>query len=244
MILSLPISIRLLPPDLLSDAESNIRITLTHVASGTAVTLVGTGSDTTEPYSWTPSNSAELVALVNAVIADADKLLQISVSYTPPAGSGAAIDSIAVDAQGRITGITWQDGGSGYAAGDTLTLTQGQGTMTYALLAADIASGVLQDLSGKTLAGVHTFATTPVPVVSGGSGKGATIDSIAVDAQGRITGIVWQAGDSGYVAGDTLTLTQGQGTTTYTLLAADIAGGGSLIAIGADEIIEAGEFYS
>ena len=69
------------------------------------------------------------------------------------------------------------------------------------------------------------FTATPVPTVSGGSGSDATVDSITVDAQGRITDVVWAAGDADYVAGDVITLTQGAVSATYTLLAADVVAG-------------------
>ena len=70
------------------------------------------------------------------------------------------------------------------------------------------------------------FTATPVPKVSGGSGSGAMVDSITVDAQGRITDVVWAAGGTDYVAGDRIFLPQRDlVTTTYTLLAADVVAG-------------------
>ena len=72
------------------------------------------------------------------------------------AGEGAAIEQIVVDGTGRITAITWASGSSGYAVGDVLTLTQGDVTVDYALVAADVAGGVLNNLAGKTLQGQRT----------------------------------------------------------------------------------------
>ena len=67
--------------------------------------------------------------------------------------------------------------------------------------------------------------TTAVPLVSGGSGQSATIQSITVDDQGRITAVVWANRGSGYSAGDVLTLTQGDISAVYTLLGANVSGG-------------------
>ncbi|MXW81710.1 MAG: hypothetical protein F4Z57_22535, partial [Gemmatimonadetes bacterium] len=44
---------------------------------------------------------------------------------TGGSGSRAVISQAVVDSQGRITQISWQDGGSDYVTGDVLTLTQG-----------------------------------------------------------------------------------------------------------------------
>ena len=77
----------------------------------------------------------------------------------------------------------------------------------------------------------HSFRfsqTGQVPVVSGGSGSGATLTSIGVNAAGAITGTLWDSGGSGYAEGDVITFTQGTSQTTYTLLAADVTSSGSL----------------
>lgn len=68
------------------------------------------------------------------------------------AGTGATIDTFSVNALGQITDIAWDDNGSGYSAGDILTITQGGAVATYTVLAADRdGAGRLNDLSGKTI---------------------------------------------------------------------------------------------
>ena len=68
-------------------------------------------------------------------------------------GSGAVIASITVDSNGDITSVTWTSGGTGYAANDILTFTQGSVSGTYTLQSSDLSSGVIDNLSGKTIAG-------------------------------------------------------------------------------------------
>ena len=78
--------------------------------------------------------------------------------------------------------------------------------MTSTLLAADVNGGALVDLAGKMQG--QGFSTMPIPVVSGGSGAGATIDAITVNGFGSITSVTWDNNGANYVAGDTITLTQ------------------------------------
>ena len=76
-------------------------------------------------------------------------------------GAGATVASVSVNNTGQITAIEWESGGLGYVVGDILTLFQDYQTATYTVLTADVdADGVLQDLSGKTLA--STTAATGV----------------------------------------------------------------------------------
>lgn len=83
-------------------------------------------------------------------------------------GSGATIASITVNADGAITDVTWTSGGTGYAVNDVITFTQGTVTGTYTLVAGDVTAGVLQNFTGKTIAGSAPTATyKTVPLVRG-----------------------------------------------------------------------------
>ena len=74
------------------------------------------------------------------------------------AGNGAVVGTLTLTS-GDITAVTWTPGGRDYAVGDILTFTQGQVTGTYTVLAANIdVNGVLQDLSGVTIAGAIVSA--------------------------------------------------------------------------------------
>ena len=79
-------------------------------------------------------------------------------------GSGAIVDSTTVNSDGEITGVVWDSGGEDYEEDDVLTFTQGTATGTYILLEDDVDSGVLQDLSSKTIdvtRGTKSFPLDP-----------------------------------------------------------------------------------
>ena len=72
-------------------------------------------------------------------------------------GTGATITSF-TRSSGRITGITWNNHGSGYEVGDLITITQGTRTVSYQLLTDDVNSGALVDFADKALIGsTHRF---------------------------------------------------------------------------------------
>ena len=83
-------------------------------------------------------------------------------------GSGAKIQSCVVNSSGQITGVVWESGSSGYATGNVLTFTQGTATATYTLTSSDHSSGVLNNLSGKTI-GNSFLETLPATVPANGT---------------------------------------------------------------------------
>ena len=99
------------------------------------------------------------------------------------------------------------NGGNGIPYLIVQGLTTVAKTIDYTLLAADVNGGALVDLAGKMIG--QGFSTTPIPVVSGGSGAGATIDAITVNSVGSVVSVAWDNNGANYAAGDTiLTLTQ------------------------------------
>lgn len=66
---------------------------------------------------------------------------------TNGAGTGAAVESIDVDRDGRIVSVQWADRGSGYAVGDRLIFAQGAIFGRVALDAAAVVGGELQNLA-------------------------------------------------------------------------------------------------
>ena len=168
------------------------------------------------------------------------------------AGSGATVNRVTIDNRGRISSVVWSNGGVGYAANDTLIFRQGAAYGTYTVTGNDInAQGTLMDLANKSISGVLRYTLGPparaavtarkanaglyidpdtnsaasIPVITGGSGNGAEVASIDVDNMGRITTITWRSGGTGYVAGDTITIHQGDINTEYELQSNDITNG-------------------
>ena len=64
--------------------------------------------------------------------------------------------------------------------------------------------------------------------VSGGTGTGATVESVTVNNSGQITAIDWLTHGRDYESGDILTLFQEYQQATYTLLNADVTANGVL----------------
>lgn len=52
-------------PDFVSTFETSGQITFT--AGSNSVTVIGTGTDTAEPYDWTPSNSSDVTTFFNTL---------------------------------------------------------------------------------------------------------------------------------------------------------------------------------
>ena len=84
---------------------------------------------------------------------------------------------------------------------------------------------VVDEAAAAALTTPADFTATPVPIVTGGSGTGATIASITVDASGDITSVTWTSGGTSYAVGDILTFTQGSVTGSHTLVAANVTAG-------------------
>ncbi|MCY4377344.1 MAG: hypothetical protein OXC31_26595 [Spirochaetaceae bacterium] len=74
-------------------------------------------------------------------------------------GSGAVVQSIGVDSEGRIGSVQWSARGSGHAAGDRLVFAQGAILGRWTLRPTDAAAGELQDLA---------ITLTPIPWVEEG----------------------------------------------------------------------------
>lgn len=97
--------------------------------------------------------------ILEAVLGGAWELGKFTTTPVPTvsggSGTGATITSITVNTSGQITGVTWDSGGTGYASGDVIVFTQGELKGRYTLVAADVnATGVLQNLSGKTISDI------------------------------------------------------------------------------------------
>ena len=70
--------------ELLPAVESGLRMEFTHATAGT-LTLDGTGSDTDEPYEWTPSNSAAMLAWGQSVAHGEN----VNITFTYPVNAAA-----------------------------------------------------------------------------------------------------------------------------------------------------------
>ena len=138
-------------------------------------------------------------------------------------GTGATLD-LTVGVGGVVLTATLNSAGSGYTAGDGLTVTSlgpGYGFAVFVgpIAAAVTALGVPAPGSGYTPGTYTGVATT-----TSGSGSGATLD-VVVDASGFVTSAVLNAAGTGYVVGDTLTSAAFGAGTGFTVAVTSVAVG-------------------
>ena len=117
-------------------------------------------------------------------------------------GSGATLN-LTVGTGGVVLSATLANPGTGYTAGDGLTVTTlGTGTGFYVTVGT--IGGPIDAVNVGTAGQGYTPGTyTGVTTTSNGIGSGATLD-IIVGASGSITSAVLNAAGTNYVAGDSL----------------------------------------
>ncbi|AAX46888.1 fiber [Cyanophage P-RSM3] len=110
-------------------------------------------------------------------------------------GTGLTVDTT-VNADGAITAIALNQAGTDYVIGETITIPNSN-------------LGGVDTLNLGTLSGgVGGFsAGTGVATTNSGSGDDALTVNTTVDGNGAITNVVINAAGTGYVAGDTITIT-------------------------------------
>jgi hypothetical protein len=102
--------------------------------------LAATNLDRTVVDGTVPTNSNS--------IANGTYYTGLSVATTTGSGTGAKVQTLTIDS-GAVTGLTFSDGGSGYAAADTITVSYSSGSTTtaldaYTIVADDLTSGVIK----------------------------------------------------------------------------------------------------
>jgi len=138
-------------------------------------------------------------------------------------GTGLTVDITAVS--GIITAVAVNNDGSGYAAAETITITNAN------------ASGV--KTLGTISAGGSGYSTaTGVATSSGGSGTGLTVD-ITADGSGAVTAVTINDDGSGYAASEVITISGGGGNATIPVSA--IHGNGASIPVATVKTMTVGQ---
>lgn len=168
--------------------------------------------------------------------------------------SGSVVNRVTVSGN-QITKIGFSAVGSSFAANNTLTVTI-DGTAFAALtLAATQLTGSLKTTAITFSTPINfvngsaagTFANDVITIgVSGGSGVGAIVDTLTVNASHQITAITFAGRGYGYAADETFTFTSvdangtSRASAAYTLLSADLNSDGSVKDITGKTIAAAG----
>ena len=128
-----------------------------------------------------------------------------SVAISAPTTAGG----VQATASCTLTGITLAvaGGGTGYTAGDVLTLVGGTGTAQQ-IIVSTVSGGVITAVTGSVQGAYTVVPTNPISV-TGGTGSGATINITSYGINSTLT--ITNAG-SGYVEQPTVTFSGGGGS--------------------------------
>jgi hypothetical protein len=134
---------------------------------------------------------------------------------TGGSGSGATVN-VTTNSEGGITSVKSSGSGSGYNAGDVITVTGSGGINTFTLspypgYLADIGSSVL-----PTNIGGHGVSLSVNGMATTGGGAGATVN-VTTDANGAINSVAINNIGSGYNLNDVVTVTGSSGINSFTL---------------------------
>ena len=210
--------------------------------AGNTLTIAVEGNEFT-PY------TIENDDLINGVlIARTIHFYTISSTVNPSSTTTVEISNVIISNSGKLSSFAVSQGGSGYSVDDALTITINGPTTTtygaYTILTSDLTGlqphrNVLNTgtiTPGTALVGTGTVLSdgkysssqllpTIISYSATGTGTGATINQVTINAASQITSFTISQGGSGYVAGNTLTITvDGNVFTPYTILSGDLTG--------------------
>ena len=97
--------------------------------------------------------------------------------------------------------------------GYTIPATVGVYDFTYQLMNANPVTGVVTGLDNTSLVGGTGYADAADVAVTGGTGTGLTVD-VVTDGSGVVTAVTVNNAGSGYVSGDVITISTGNGDAT------------------------------
>lgn len=153
------------------------------------------------------------------------------VQITGGGGTGATATAT-IGANGRVTGITLTNPGTGYTSVPTVSIISG-GTSATATSALDFNNQQVFTISVTAQGTGYTSAPTVVFTGGGGTGASAT----AQVANGRVAAVVVTAGGTAFTAAPTITFTGGGGTgATATAFMGTSVAQVNMVSIGANHV--------
>lgn len=124
--------------------------------------------------------------------------------------------------QDSITAAAVNAGGTGYAVDDILTVAGGTATLTAQIRVTTVSSGVITGVRVENAGSYTARPTLTANAVTGGGGSGATIDLTITNG---LVEVAVNAGGTGYVVGDILSVAGGTSTVTATVEVTSVASG-------------------
>lgn len=186
--------------------------TLTNLGSGYSTasavsTTGGAGTGLTLDITTTSTNAVTAIAF-NDVASTGTFLDQPAGAAIGGSGSGLTVD-VLTDGNGNMVNVFINNAGTGYTAGDVVTITQPNGVVAITISSVDLT----QTISNATLAnGGSGYAVNDVVTITGGDNNATyTVNSVS---GGAITSVTLNNPGTGYTAGDVLTIAGGAATYT------------------------------
>lgn len=129
-----------------------------------------------------------------------------SIPLLATGGGAAGVVTITTDVLGAVDGITVTTAGTGYQTTSVITIAAGW----------DGASATAITIGSAVGNRTYVPLTLTTGNTTGGAGNGANL-SVSLNAAGAASTVVINTGGSGYVVGNTLTLSSSYGNFTYTV---------------------------
>jgi hypothetical protein len=197
------------------------------IATGQAVEINVTNQGTTYSGggSFTPTPLSGLVLTLSVTTPGTGYITNNGVATSGGSGSGLTIDYVD-DGAGGVLSATIDNPGTGYKAGDVVTIVDGNDDATITINSAtQIITGTglkinyLANPIGEILIttpltpGTGYVDATSVATTTTGSGTGCLVN--IVTSSGAITAFTLADGGTQYLVGDTLTITGGNADATF-----------------------------
>lgn len=193
----------------------------------------GTGVQTTTPPSDAPTLAGSITAFTSNVSHTDPLNSDPNQTLTTMSGSTDGKDAVVTAtttqiAEYRISSLTVNAAGTGYATGDTVTIT-GFPSGSITIGSVDGNGGIqtldFSNLQGSYSSTTDTSGTGIAQASTSGAGTGATFDVTETNTpQYTVTGFNITSTGSGYVVGDTITVKSTDGGSPVTLGTVNITG--------------------
>ena len=175
--------------------------------ASSVVTTGGTGTGLTLNVTTTSTNAVTAIAY-NPAASSGQYIDEVSGSTIGGTGSGLTLD-VVTDGFGNLASISVNNAGTGYTAGDIVTVNQVNGVLAVTISSVDLT----QTITNATLAnGGSGYAVNDVVTIVGGDNNATyTVNTIS---GGTVTSVTLNSPGNGYTATDVLTINGGSATYT------------------------------
>jgi hypothetical protein len=186
--------------------------TLSNAGSGystasSVATTGGTGTGLTLNVTTTSTNAVTAIAY-NPAASSGQYIDEVSGTTIGGTGSGLTLD-VVTDGLGNLASVSVNNAGTGYTAGDIVSVVQVNGVLAITISSVDLT----QTITNVTIAnGGSGYAVNNVVTISGGDNNATyTVNTVS---GGVVTAVTVNNPGTGYTAGDVLNIVNGAASYT------------------------------